>query len=208
MGRSEKSGVVKLPVKEKFKLSIEYGDDLLERPIDGSSMASYCDECMQWLEQELGKSESEQNIHQVVTVLGEVAAYFKTLRKLDDALDLIETSLALIEQYDMSEKKFVVHSLRWADILRYRAEFGDAEKILEDTLDLCERVKDLHEYQDFALQHLGKLNFDLEEYDLALEYFEKALALRKTKNNSELIDSTEFAIKTTRKIIQSGKSKF
>jgi tetratricopeptide (TPR) repeat protein len=43
---------------------------------------------------------------------------------------------------------------------------------------------------------LGKwlLYFDLEDFELAIEYFQKALKIRQTKGQQLLIDSTNFAI--------------
>lgn len=129
----------------------------------------------------------------------------KMIRDLDQAMELIETSLSLIEQYDLGAEPFVVHSLRWADILRYRGEFGEAEQIFEDVLEMCEKLQSVSIYKDFVFQDLGKLNFDLEEYDLAQEYFEKALALRRTKSDQALVESTEFAMNVTKARLAANK---
>jgi tetratricopeptide (TPR) repeat protein len=189
-----KAPKTQLPQEKDFNLKYGFADDLLEIPEDPQSIYDFCQMCMAWLEQELSQPEEKWDVKTVVQVLGKTAAYMKMIRELDEALDLISTSLSLIEQHDLGPKSFVAQSLRWADILRYRGEFGEAEQILEDVLDICEKLESVVIYKDFALQHLGKLNFDLEEYDIALKYFEQALAIRKTKGDQSLIDSTKFAI--------------
>jgi len=144
------------------------------------------------------KNEVDRNIPLLVRVLGSLAARLKTLRELDEALDAIETALSLVEQYDLGLQPFIVQSLRWADILRYRGEFAEAEEIFESILELCQKNPEAKVYEDVALQHLGKLRFDLAEYDHAMEFFEKALSLRKIKNDPYLIDSSEVAIEATK----------
>ena len=189
---------VKIPSEKDFNLKYGFADDLLEIPDDPQSIYDFCQKCMAWLDQELDQPEERWDIQTVVQVLGKTAAYMKMLRELDEALKLIETSLSLIEQYDLGPKSFVVQSLRWADILRYRGEFGQAEQVCDDVLEMCEKLESVSFYKDFAFQHLGKLKFDLGQYDIALEYFEKALALRKSKADQALIQSTEFAINVTK----------
>ncbi len=193
----------KLPLENKFNINYLFADDLLEIPEDPSSMSDYCQQNMLWLEKAMKLPEKDWDVQQIVTVLGRTAAFLKILRDLDGALELIETALALIEQYDLGPKQFVIQSLRWADILRYRSEFGEAEEVFEEILEVCKKIKVVSDYKDFAYQHLGKLNFDLEDYDLALDYFEKALKLRKKKGDPALIESTELAISLTQKKLSS-----
>jgi hypothetical protein len=78
-----------------------------------------------------------------------------------------------------------------------RRPMGRAEQIFDDVLDMCEKQDELSLFKNFALQHLGKLNFDLGDYDVALAYFEKALILRKIKGDKELIERTNFTISVT-----------
>ena len=52
---------------------------------------------------------------------------------------------------------------------------------------------------DFAYQHAGKNKFDQGKYTEALNLFQKALEIRFIKNDRELIDSTQLALKITRK---------
>lgn len=198
---------VQLPDEDNFNLNFGYTKDLLEVPEEPADVFLYCEKCADWINQEMAKDEADWDVKRLVTVMGRLAAYLKMLRELDDALDYIETALALIEQYDLGPQQFIAQSLRWADILRYRGEFGEAEEVFESVLELCQKIPEAKVYEDVALQHVGKLNFDLEDYDLAMEFFEKALALRKIKNDQSLIDSTEMAIEATKlKIIGEGES--
>lgn len=196
---------VELPDEDGFNLNFGYTNDLLESPDEPADVFRYCEQCAAWINHEMEKNESDWDVKRLVTVMGRLAAYLKMLRELDDALDYIETALALIEQYDLGPQQFIAQSLRWADILRYRGEFGEAEEVFESVLDLCQKIPEAKVYEDVALQHMGKLNFDLEEYDLAMEFFEKALKLRKIKKDQSLIDSTEMAIEATRLKISEEK---
>ena len=56
-------------------------------------------------------------------------------------------------------------------------------------------------YLDFAFQHYAKSLFDQGKYTQALNHFNKELIIRKQNTNLELINSTNFAIKKTRKFI-------
>lgn len=201
-----KKNKIQIPSEKNFNLKYGFGDDLLEVPEDSKSVYNFCQSCMAWLEEELDQPETQWDVKSIVQVLGKTAAYMKMIRELDEALRLIETSLSLIEQHDLGPRSFVAQSLRWADILRYRGEFGEAEQIIEGVLDMCEKLEKVSFYKDFALQHLGKLNFDLGEYEIALVYFEKALVLRKIKGDQELIESTNFAISMT--AVKLGSNKF
>ena len=131
-----------------------------------------------------------------------LSSFQKIIRELDEALELIETAMALIEQYDLGPRQFVVQSLRWADILRYRSEFGEAEEIFRGLVEVCQQVKEVREYEDFVYQHLGKLNFDLEDFEEASKFFKKALNIRRKKGDVSLIESTELAILRTKERLQ------
>lgn len=48
----------------------------------------------------------------------------------------------------------------------------------------------------FSLQHLGKLNTELGNYDVALEQFEKSRQLRASLNQIKLVQSTDLAIQS------------
>ena len=189
--------IPKIPSQNKFNLNFGYSTDLLEVPEDPQSVSDYCDKCVQWINAEMEKNENDWDIKTLVTVLGQVAAYMKMIRDLDSALEFIKTALSLIEQYDFGIKQFVAQSLRWADILRYRGELAESEEIFISILEMCDQESEVKVYKDVALQHLGKLYFDLGEYAEAMNYFEKALAIRKIKKEQSLIDSTVLAIEAT-----------
>lgn len=64
---------------------------------------------------------------------------------------------------------------------------------------MCE-VHKIDEYLDFVLQHKGKCLMELAMLNDAEECFKKALALRESKGNCSLIDSTEQAIGLVREM--------
>ncbi len=185
------------PSVENFDLSYRFSADLREVPKNPNHVFAYCKQGIEWITQEMQKPEEQWDIENLVKMMGKLAAFLKMIRELESASELIETALALIEQYELGLTDFVVQSLRWADILRYREDYTRAEQIFAEVLELCEEEPSVAAYKDFALQHLGKLYFDLEQYDLALGFFRKALEIRHQKKDASLLESTELAIATT-----------
>jgi tetratricopeptide (TPR) repeat protein len=184
----------KPPVQSNYNLRYGYSDDLLEVPENPESMIDYCKDCIFWINEEMQKPENEWDVQLLVTQMGNVAAFLKMLRELDDALEFIETALSLIEQHDLGLRQFVAQSLRWADILRYMGEVEEAEEIFNSVIEICDENEDVKVYKDVALQHIGKLHFDIGEYKEALQFFEQALSIRKIKKDPSLIASSEMAI--------------
>ena len=192
------------PNIENFNLNYGFAEDLSELPEDRQSVLDFCSEAAAWINQEMEKPEVEWDVKTLVSFLGKTAAFLKMVQELDDALEFIETAIALTQQHNLGPRQFVVQSLRWADILRYRGDFEEAGDLFDGALKICAALPDVADYKDVVLQHQGKLHFDLGEYEVALEKFNEALEIRKLKNDQSLIESTEIAIRATE--IRMGKS--
>ena len=95
----------------------------------------------------------------------------------------------------------IINSLRLAQTFQFQGELYRSQHgilCFEKAFESDSSNSDLH---DFVFQHRGKYYFDQGNFELAKEYFLKALALRKEKGNSELINSTEFALEVTSKLL-------
>jgi tetratricopeptide (TPR) repeat protein len=95
----------------------------------------------------------------------------------------------------------VANSIRLAHVYQWMKHFDRAEALFIVVINKCREDSQASEYLSFALQHYGKLTFDQERYDEALEYFEAAMELRRNAGDQSLIDSTQLALDITRKRI-------
>jgi tetratricopeptide (TPR) repeat protein len=68
--------------------------------------------------------------------------------------------------------------------------------MFEDAIATCQHEPEVANVLDFPYQHYGKCKFDQQRYADALQLFEQALELRRSKGDQELIDSTQLAIAT------------
>lgn len=194
--------------KTSYNLDYKIGPDLREVPVAPTEMQAYVDTLIAKIrELQVGKPrlpgpglpvEPGENARALVKLLGEIGAYSKMLGKLEAAERALEKSLALIDEHHLGVDVWAVHTLRFADVRRFQGQALDAETAFRSVLVLRERHPSLAELEDFAWQHLGKLHFDLGEWDKAEEAFTKALELRRRKNLPELVASTETALKATR----------
>lgn len=128
--------------------------------------------------------------------LSRLAVQARQLRNYEEAHVFFKEASQFFEIN--SPKMEMINYLRWADNFRFEKKFAEAWTLLkkaENTL----LKNNFVDYQDFYLQHLGKLYFDKNDYKEALSCFEKTLLLRKKKKNPELISSTEFAIEIAKK---------
>lgn len=174
----------------KFNIKNYFGEDLhdyLENPED----------VKKFIETEIHKID-ELNDEEKFKKLSQLAVHHRQLRNYDKAHELFKIASGYFEQ--ANSKMEMINNLRWADVFRF-------EKRFQEALDLLNKAKKListhsfFDYEDFYLQHLGKLYFDKGDYRNALECFEKALKLRIGKANPELISSTELALKITKQKI-------
>lgn len=174
----------------KFNLKTYFGDDLhdyLENPEDVKKFIE--------IEiQKIDKLSDEEKFKKI----SQLAVHYRQLRDYDKAHELFKIASGYFE--NTNPKMEMLNYLRWADVFRFEKRFQEAYVLLNKV----ERLISTHcffDYEDFYLQHLGKFYFDKNDYKNAIECFEKALRLRLKKNNSELISSTEFALKITKQKI-------
>ncbi len=132
--------------------------------------------------------------------ISRLAVHYRQLRNYNDAHKLFNTASRYFE--NTNPQMEMVNYLRWGDVFRFEKRFDEAWDILKKAEQIL-LANQFIDYQDFYLQHLGKLFFDKGEYEKALECFEKAHVLRIKKANPELISSTEFALEVTKQKMKS-----
>lgn len=173
--------------KSTLNLKTYFGDDLQDYPESPEDLKKF----IEFEKQEILNLTGDEK-HKRISRL---AVHCRQLRNYNEAHELFKMASGYFENTNPQMK--MVNYLRWGDVFRFERRFDQAWDILKK----AEQILLTHQfmdYQDFYFQHLGKLFFDKDEYEKALECFEKALSLRIKKANSELISSTEFALEITK----------
>ena len=132
------------------------------------------------------------NVRDVARLLGYVGEGSRVLGRLDEAIGYHEEALGLARAFD-DRRIEVASRIRLAEAHRYRGNLGTAEDLFREALDQCS-APDLAEYEDFALQHLGKCLIDRGDAMQVITYLERALARRRGKGMAALIASTDAAL--------------
>lgn len=173
--------------KSKLNMKTYFGEDLHDYPESSEDLKKFIEFEKQQILNLIGDEKYKR--------ISRLAVHYRQLRIYDEAHELFKTASRYFE--NTNPQMEMVNNLRWSDVFRYENRFDDARSMLKKAEHII-LTHQLMDYQDFYFQHLGKLLFDKCEYEKALEYFDKALALRTKKANSELILSTEFALKITK----------
>lgn len=127
---------------------------------------------------------------------GLAGTYARILRELDLAVKLFTGAITLADAAD-NDRLGYINRIRLAHAYQWQGEFEKSNAIFTKLL-----ANPMQSYEDFVLQHAGKNAFDQQDYELALDYFQKALVLREANGNDELINSTKLAITATKRRLQ------
>lgn len=130
--------------------------------------------------------------------LSKLAVNYRQIKNYEKSHELFKMASGYFE--NTNPQMEMVNYLRWSDVFRFEKKFQQAHDLLKKA-EIIISTHSIFEYEDFYLQHLGKLYFDNAKFKNACECFEKALVLRTKKANPELISSTEFALKITKQKI-------
>lgn len=178
------------PFYEKLeKLNTDYsiGDDLreyLEKPSDVKKYIELQSEILKHLETPKSK----------VKTLGHLGLFSRMLGDLDKAEQFLGEAMKIVDENDLEPSWWATTGLRLAHVYQWQKRFELALGMFEDILETCDLIESLNTYRHFALQHLGKMHFDMGDFESALECFEEVHALRMQSGNKELIQSTSRAI--------------
>ena len=94
-------------------------------------------------------------------------------------------------------KKEIISLIRLGEALKYDNKLEEALEKFNLALVRCEET-DENSHLDFAFQHKGKCLLELNRVEDAINCFQSALELRKSKGSTNLINSTKEAIEFAR----------
>lgn len=132
-----------------------------------------------------------------LAALNEQVALLRMLGRLDEAFDKAQAACRQ-SRFTGQREESLAARIRRAQVEQYQ---GKLESALNDLTIFADEaiVHEWNELAGFALQHRGKVLFDLERYEEALDTFERALKYRETDGiPADAVNSTKFAIKVTR----------
>lgn len=170
-----------------FDVSFHFDDNLHEVPSSPASMR----QAVKFLQSqlELNAFDTRKQIY----LNGLIGSYARILRDFSTASVALTSALELCDSINDKSLK-VINLIRLAHLYQWQQQYALSETLFEDAIAQCTNNPELESYLDFAYQHIGKCKFDQAQYEQAQFYFEKALELRKFKNNQSLIDSTQLAL--------------
>jgi tetratricopeptide (TPR) repeat protein len=102
-------------------------------------------------------------------------------------------SIKIFEKINYNLGRFI-SLIRLAQLYQFMCNYKKSTDLFEYLELELNNNNDFEHYKDFLYQHIGKNEFEKENYSLALKYFHKALKIRKNKNDLELIYSTNISI--------------
>ena len=109
-------------------------------------------------------------------LLGLIGSYARMLEELTTAQHYVLKAIEQAQTIQDSQLE-VANQIRLAHIWHWQNNYVESEALFEDVIARCQSDAGLSKYLDFAYQHAGKCQYDQEQYDTALAYFEKALSL-------------------------------
>lgn len=134
-------------------------------------------------------------------LLGQIGNDQRALGNLLEA-DMFLTDAVALARTLGDTRREAMNGIRLATARQYQGQHADAEAIFRAALALAQSG-DAADYEDFALQHLGKCLVEMGRIDEAVECFDRALVLRWMKADADLIASTEQALHTAQRLQES-----
>lgn len=125
-------------------------------------------------------------------LLGQVGNDQRALGNLIEAEMFLTEAVALARKVGDSQRE-AANLIRLATARQYGGRHADAEAMFREAVALTTSGP-ASDYEDFALQHLGKCLVEMGRIDEAIACFDRALVLRWMKADPELIASTEAAL--------------
>jgi len=178
-----------------FEENFYFDQDLREIPKDPKKLLKRID----LIQKEMVDDEKTEDR---VRHLGELGYLCRTLNELELAEQYLGQAMNLIEEDDLGPRFFVIYGIRLAHVWQWQKRFEESNPMFTDLINLCQEHSSCADLLDFAHQHAGKNLFDQKDYDGAIELFEMALTVRRQKDDKNLIDSTNLAIRTTKNHLQ------
>ncbi|GAB4189021.1 MAG: hypothetical protein Fur006_29980 [Coleofasciculaceae cyanobacterium] len=171
-----------------FDVSFHFDEQLREIPNAPDEMQRAVDFLLAQV------NEAKTNLHQQVYFYGLIGVYARILGDFPLAHTALTTAIALSEELE-DELLKAVNQLRLAHLYQWQQQYTLSDRLFRELLVRCVSNPNLEPYLDFVFQHAGKSKFDQGRYATAQKYFQRALAIRLSKGDSSLIESTQFALK-------------
>lgn len=175
-----------------FDVSFHFDDNLREVPNSPAQMQ----QAVEFLQFQLNNIDNDTR--QKISLLGLIGSYARILHDFSTAKLALTSAFELSDSINDNRLK-VINLVRLGHLYQWQLQYALSEILFEDAIAQCTNNPELKLYLDFAYQHMGKCKFDQAQYKQAQFYFEKALELRKLKNDQSLIDSTQLALDTVKR---------
>ena len=172
-----------------FNMNYSFSDSLREVPESKEDFQKG----IQFLNSEIDKLNGLDKI----SALSKLGAYQRIAGLIEDSLATLKMVRQLLSQNNDKRLSFITE-LRIAQSIQFKGDFEEAAKIYSGLKNRSSRDSELSDFLDFVYQHMGKNYFDQQRFDLAMNCFQSALVVRNQKGESQLIESTLFAIEKTK----------
>ena len=149
------------------------------------------------LNSKLDSSTTEEQI----TILGSMGVMLRIINKLSESEVALNSALNLARELRLSDKIFIT-TIRLAHVYQWKKEFKKSEELFLSVEHTLEDNNINPALKAAYYQHYGKLKFDQELYQIALDLFRTSLKIRlEIGAPHNLIESSQQAITETEKRI-------
>lgn len=136
-------------------------------------------------------------------ILGNVGAFLRMLKRLDEAQKYLEEAIGLLEPVGENGLLLQIQKIRLAHIFQWQKKFDLSNRFFNDLINDANCGKG-SEVIDFIWQHAGKNFFDQHRYAESVDAFNKALKIRLDKGSPvDQIESSKIAILEAQRRIDS-----
>ena len=133
-------------------------------------------------------------------LLGRLGTGCRVLGRGEEAVRWLGEAVELSRALGDAELE-IANLIRLATAFQYAGRYDEARAMLEKVVGRC-ASGEAPDYEDFALQHLGKVFAEQGRARDAIPLFERALTLRRRKGDPQLVASTERALAGVRLLLR------
>jgi len=149
-------------------------------------------EKLQQFIEEAKELSEDSNADDRYILYGMIGNLLRIMEKPQEAINYLTWCLEHAVQ-EKHRSREIVSNIRLGEAFKYSNQYERAFNCFDKALYFC-KVYQIHDYEDFSLQHKGKCFMELERFSEAEDCFDRALDIRGKKGNQSLIDSTQQAI--------------
>ncbi|MGE7922428.1 tetratricopeptide repeat protein [Viridibacillus arvi] len=138
------------------------------------------------------KSIEQYSKMEKIFLFGNLGNLYRIAGDNKQAIIILEKSFKLAEENGLKKLK-IANLIRLGEAFKFAGQYKEALRLFDIAIQTLTPTDDFG-LLDFALQHKGKCLMELDESEYALSHFQEALCIRKRKEDSSLIHSTQLAI--------------